>query len=124
MCIRDRDSPIPTSPYESSDPDFVSVRADITYLKQDFSVVQPVVNHGPWPSKQRFDYVVQQTPMKRSKVNRTKKQIAKSKNLNREAIVFALQKLSNLSPEDNSSESWKEILEAQNAARLAQADSR
>ena len=118
------DSPIPTSPYESSDPDFVSVRADITYLKQDFSVVQPVVNHGPWPSKQRFDYVVQQTPMKRSKVNRTKKQIAKSKNLNREAIVFALQKLSNLSPEDNSSESWKEILEAQNAARLAQADSR
>ena len=118
------DSPIPTSPYESSDPDFVSVRADITYLKQDFSVVQPVVNHGPWPSKQRFDYVVQQTPMKRSKANRTKKKLDKAKNLNREAIVFALQKLSNLSPEDNSSESWKEILEAQNAARLAQADSR
>ena len=118
------DSPIPTSPYESSDPDFVSVRADITYLKQDFSVVQPVVDHGPWPEQQRFDYVVQQTPMKRSKANRTKKKLDKAKNLNREAIVFALQKLSNLSPEDNSSESWKEILEAQNAARLAQADSR
>ena len=118
------DRPIPISPYESSDPDFISVRADITYLKQDFSVVQPVVNHGPWPSKQRFDYVVQQTPMKRSKVNRTKKQIAKSKNLNREAIVFALKKLSNLSPEDNSSESWKAILKQENAARLAQADSR
>ena len=87
-------------------------------------MVQPVVDHGPWPEQQRFDYVVQQTPMKRSKANRTKKKLDKAKNLNREAIVFALQKLSNLSPEDNSSESWKEILEAQNAARLAQADSR
>ena len=117
------DSPIPTQYYSFLDPEFVAVRADITYLRQDFSVVQPVANHGPWPEQQRFDYVIQQTPMKRSKVNRTKKKFDKAKNLNREAIIFALQKLSNLSPEDNSSESWKEILEAQNAAVLAQADS-
>src|SRR5205085_333603 len=34
------------------------VRADITYLKQDFSVVQPVERHGVWPANQRFDYLV------------------------------------------------------------------
>ena len=117
------DRPIPRRYYSSGDPKFVSVRADITYLKQDFSVVQPVVNHGPWPDKQRFDFVVQQKPLKPSKVDRTKRKFAKAKNLNREAIVFALQKLTNQSPEDNSSEAWKAILKQQNAV-LAQADNR
>jgi len=36
----------------------IFVRADTTYLKQDFSVVQPVDRHGEWPRFQRFDYVV------------------------------------------------------------------
>ena len=34
------------------------VRADVTYLKQDFSVVQEVAKAEPWPKLQRFDYVV------------------------------------------------------------------
>jgi hypothetical protein len=38
------------------------VRADVTYLRQDFSVVQPVGNPGPWPAFQRFDYVVRSRP--------------------------------------------------------------
>ena len=109
------DQPVPPQSYVIDDPDFVSVRADITYLKQDFSVIQPVANHGPWPNSQRFDYVVQQKPLKKSRVNNVKKRIARTKNLNREAIVFALQKLTGQSPKDNSSESWKAILEEQNA---------
>jgi hypothetical protein len=34
------------------------VRADITYLRQDFSVQQKVDNHGKWPEMQRFDFFV------------------------------------------------------------------
>lgn len=34
------------------------VRAEVTYLRQDFSVTQPVADHGPWPAEQRFDYLV------------------------------------------------------------------
>jgi len=35
------------------------VRADITYLKQDFSILQPEPNHGRlWPEEQRYDYMV------------------------------------------------------------------
>jgi hypothetical protein len=34
------------------------VRADVTYLKADFSVMQPVANAGHWPVHQRYDYVV------------------------------------------------------------------
>jgi hypothetical protein len=39
------------------------VRADVTYLKQDFSVMQPVQNHGAWPLYQRYDYLVRVRPL-------------------------------------------------------------
>jgi hypothetical protein len=35
------------------------VRADVTYLRQDFSVMQTVAEPGPWPVHQRYDYMVQ-----------------------------------------------------------------
>ena len=34
------------------------VRADTTYLRQDFSMMMPVANHGAWPDMQRFDFIV------------------------------------------------------------------
>ena len=102
---------LPKQYYKSENPHSTSVRADVTYLEQDFSVVQPVRNHGLWPRDQRFDYVVQQRPIKRIKANQLSKQFADAPNKNREAIVFALQKLTGETPKDNSSESWKAILQ-------------
>jgi hypothetical protein len=37
-----------------------SVRADITYMRQDFSVSQHVEHANPWPEEQRFDYILRQ----------------------------------------------------------------
>ena len=34
------------------------VRADTTYLRQDFSLMMPVENAAPWPEMQRFDFLV------------------------------------------------------------------
>src|SRR5262249_28125425 len=34
------------------------VRFDVAYLRQDFSVTLPVIDADPWPSLQRFDFVV------------------------------------------------------------------
>jgi HEAT repeats len=34
------------------------VRGDVTYLRQDFSVMLPVDNADPWPRMQRFDFLV------------------------------------------------------------------
>jgi hypothetical protein len=34
------------------------VRADVTYLRQDFSMTLPVADPGPWPREQRFDFFV------------------------------------------------------------------
>src|SRR5205085_9061828 len=39
------------------------VRADVTFLRQDFSVVQPVPNAGKWPGNQRYDYVLRVRPL-------------------------------------------------------------
>ena len=39
------------------------VRADVTYLKQDFSVMQAVKKQWVWPEKQRFDYLVRVRPL-------------------------------------------------------------
>jgi hypothetical protein len=45
-----------------SDNDII-VRVDVTYLRQDFSVMQHVPNAAPWPSTQRFDFVVRTVPV-------------------------------------------------------------
>ncbi|HEV3385529.1 MAG TPA: hypothetical protein VG097_11995 [Gemmata sp.] len=45
-----------TPAYYSGSNEFV--RADVTYLRQDFSVVQPVANPGKWSALQRYDYFV------------------------------------------------------------------
>ena len=48
--------PIPVVYYESRKGDFV--RADVTYLKQDFSAMLAVVHAFPWPDVQRYDYLL------------------------------------------------------------------
>ena len=37
------------------------VRADITYLRPDFSANLTVAQADPWPAAQRFDFVVRNT---------------------------------------------------------------
>jgi hypothetical protein len=46
---------LPVVYYESQEGHFV--RADITYLRQDFSILLPDEEAGPWPQEQRFDFV-------------------------------------------------------------------
>jgi hypothetical protein len=59
------------SPLESLPPSFsvqyytqgnLLVRADVTYLRQDFSMTLPVADPGPWPAEQRFDFFVRTRP--------------------------------------------------------------
>ena len=101
--------PLPRRYYESEDPVTFAVRADITYLEQDFSVVQSVENSGPWPRTQRFDYVVQNRKLTEAEATRVVERISQIPNRNRNAIIFALQELTGETPEDNSSQNWRAI---------------
>lgn len=88
----------------------VLVRADVTYLRQDFSVIHDTSNTSSRPNPQRFDYLV-----------RTRKALPHDKLIaygtvadpadapsypQREAVLFALQKLTgqNLGP---NAEEWR-----------------
>lgn len=50
--------PPPTVYYSRRAPSDLVVSPDITYIKQDFSVMLPVGNAAPWPDSQRYDFVV------------------------------------------------------------------
>ncbi len=76
------DSPRPRQPSA----DDIFVRADVTYLRQDFSLTQPVENAVPWPTAQRFDFLVRTRAA-------TEKDMAKKPATVpawREAVLFAI----------------------------------
>jgi hypothetical protein len=52
----------PSPEQSKSPPRWIFVRADVTYLKQDFSRMLPVANPGKWPAVQRFDFFVRERP--------------------------------------------------------------
>jgi hypothetical protein len=71
------------------------VRADITFFRQDFSVFQPVPNHGKmWPADQRFDYLVRLRPLTGAVLASWQDQ-APTRPLapQRESLLFALREL-------------------------------
>jgi hypothetical protein len=66
--VPDRSQPIPEVYYESKSGIFV--RADVTYLKQDFSLMERVEEPKEWPRMQRFDYLVRQRELSEDEVSR------------------------------------------------------
>jgi hypothetical protein len=78
------------------------VRADVTYLRQDFSVMQPVAGARPWPPVQRFDYLVRQRPLTAAKAAQwavtkpTDTETPRGSYPQREAVLFALRELTGM----------------------------
>jgi HEAT repeat protein len=89
----------------------VFVHADTTYLKQDFSVCQPVPHPGPWPTYQRYDYMVRLRQVAGPELTAWQKTLKKLPALSprQEALLFALRELTG---KDLGSlpESWKDML--------------
>jgi hypothetical protein len=89
------------------------VRADITYLRQDFSEVQPVENPGPWPNRQRFDFLVRVRRLAEGEVQawrgRERPTGPLSLPASRQAAAFALRQLTGLDG-GCTADSWNEAL--------------
>jgi hypothetical protein len=87
--------PLPRVYYEEQRGSFV--RADVTYLQQDFSVMQPVADAKPWPAVQRFDYLVRQRPLTATEAAQwAEAKTAPKSYPQREAVLFALRELTGL----------------------------
>jgi hypothetical protein len=75
----------------------VVVRADVTFLRQDFSVPLPVKDPGRWPAVQRFDFLIRTRAL--TDVEQTEWQIRKAwpagqeKSPHKMALLFALASL-------------------------------
>jgi hypothetical protein len=109
--------PMPGQPlrevyYESHDGDFV--RADITYLRQDFSLKQPAEDAKPWPTLQRFDYMVRQRPLTAAEVKQLGlhdgrgQQGAPADYPQRQAVLYALKALAGQEV-GSLAETWKRL---------------
>jgi sugar lactone lactonase YvrE len=81
------------------------VRADVTYLKQDFSVPLPVKNHGVWPAVQRFDFLVRERPATPKELAEAKK-AAGAATEHQKSVFFALRELTGKDP-GPTAEDWK-----------------
>ena len=90
----ERGKPLPVVYYDRGEGTFV--RADVTYLRQDFSVVLPVTDPGKWPSEQRFDFLVRQRELSADEVTRLIENKAAGEPPTypqREAVLWALREL-------------------------------
>jgi gluconolactonase len=87
------------------------VRADITYLQQDFSVPMPVANHGVWPEVQRNDFMVRERHAAMSDFSvgpKLKPGEARPPTDHERAIFFALRELTGKDP-GPTAEDWKRV---------------
>jgi hypothetical protein len=82
---------IPEEYYGSLEGAFV--RADVTYLRPNFSAMQPVEDAAPWPTIQRFDYLVRTRPATAVEVAQDQLLPARASYPHREAVLMALRGL-------------------------------
>lgn len=52
------------------------IRFDVTYLRQDFSLLLPVAGADPWPSRQRFDFVVRKSEVNEQEAKQLRESLA------------------------------------------------
>jgi hypothetical protein len=85
--------PLPPVDQYYGDGDGIFVRADVTYLKQDFAVMQPVGAAAPWPEMQRFDFVVRTRPATDEELAAAQQKGPEASYPQREAVLWALKEL-------------------------------
>src|SRR5262245_5569429 len=98
------------------------VRADITFFKQDFTVVQPVPNHGKrWPADQRFDYMVRLRPLSDHELHLWQEKVRdfRAPPQQRESVMFALRELTGENPGPQADD-WKRLYSPITGQRLKQ----
>jgi hypothetical protein len=92
------------------------VRADTTYLRQDFSVRMPVENAAPWPEMQRFDFLVRTRVVEGKELAALQQRIAERpagvRSENHLAAARALQELTGHDNVPATKEAWQRVLVA------------
>jgi hypothetical protein len=92
----------------------VFVHADVTYLRQDFSVMQPVENPpAGWPVYQRFDYMVRTRAASTADVRRLEEDKGRMTREYRWGVLFVLRALTGIDAGGEAAD-WRTDLAAAN----------
>jgi hypothetical protein len=74
------------------------VRADVTFLRQDFSIMQPVEKAAPWPTMQRFDFLLRWRDATDEELEAQRKKPANASYPQRDAVLWAIEGLAAKAP--------------------------
>jgi hypothetical protein len=99
--------PLLSGEYYQSEVAIDFVRADITFLRQDFSVNLTGLDTAPWPDNQRYDFVVRTrpaTPAEMANITTPRGNYPQ-----RDSVLYALRGLTGKDG-GTSSERWRELL--------------
>jgi sugar lactone lactonase YvrE len=102
--------------YASNEGTFV--RADVTYLQQDFSLPMMVQKPGLWPSSQRFDFLVRERPAAPEEEAR-RSEGPRPASAYKRAVFFALRELTGHDP-GPTAEDWKRLFLGRDRVRAWQ----
>jgi len=116
--------PIPSGPmppsfsplYYNTKPGDIIVRADITYLRQDFSLVQVVPDPGKWRSQQRFDFFVRTRELTGIEAEEARRWVPLETSGFKDAIVWTLRELTGLDAPPTAA-AWRAVLAKQVSAK-------
>jgi hypothetical protein len=104
--------PTPSQGYQTSLPDLL-VRIDVTYLRQDFSMMQAVADANPWPEMQRFDFLVRTRTLSEKEAEEYREKLAHREpgrvSPYQRAALFALRELTGRDTEPTP-EAWRRLL--------------
>jgi hypothetical protein len=92
----------------------ILVRIDVTYLRQDFSLLQSVPNAAPWPERQRFDFLVRMRAVSPDEVEAyrqwRRQQPADYLAPHQQASIAALRALTGLEVAEPTAAAWRAAL--------------
>jgi hypothetical protein len=96
----------------NSNPDIL-VRIDVTYLRQDFSVLQAVEDANPWPEMQRFDFLVRTRTLTEAEAKTYREKLAQrepgQQSPYQRAVLNALRELTGKDAEPTP-DAWRKLL--------------
>jgi hypothetical protein len=91
------------------------VRIDVTYLRQDFSMLLPVADAAPWPEMQRFDFVARTRVLNDDELQAYKEKFDKLESgvvpPNHRSALFALRELTGKEAAPTA-EAWRKVSSA------------
>ncbi len=92
--VPDPYAPLPQVYYSGRNGSGLFVRADVTYVWQDFSVVMQTENrHASWPERQRFDFFVRKKHVSETEARELATRYPTANSPHRRALQYALRAL-------------------------------